>query len=429
MPVEFRLLGPVTVVHQGRALVLGPPQQRFILATLALEVNRLVPVERLVELVWPDPPRTASHAVRVCVSRLRSVLAAVPPTEVELVGGRSGYTLRAEPQSIDVHRFRQLLERARTEVNDDTRVALLDQALALWSGPALADAGSPEGRERLRQGLTEARLTAIEDRVDARLRLGRHAELLDELVGLVAAEPVRERLAGQLMLALHRGGQTSEALAVYQRIRRRLADEFGLDPGTGLRRLEAEILRGGATVDPEPVAPVGTGTTRDRAGMRVVLVDDHPLFRTGLRGALETGTDIAVVAEAAWGQPGTHTRCRGRAAAGWAAGRRVRAGGCGGRARRPPGPWGQRPTDPTGQPFSRAIRPRSAAADPAHAGTTGGAARADPAPGPQSSGLVQPWLYRPRSRCTNVVTRDSSNPVSRSIRAHAVNTIGVDRLG
>jgi DNA-binding SARP family transcriptional activator/CheY-like chemotaxis protein len=298
MPVEFRLLGPVTVVHQGRALVLGPPQQRFILATLALEVNRLVPVERLVELVWPDPPRTASHAVRVCVSRLRSVLAAVPPTEVELVGGRSGYTLRAEPQSIDVHRFRQLLERARTEVNDDTRVALLDQALALWSGPALADAGSPEGRERLRQGLTEARLTAIEDRVDARLRLGRHAELLDELVGLVAAEPVRERLAGQLMLALHRGGQTSEALAVYQRIRRRLADEFGLDPGTGLRRLEAEILRGGATVDPEPVAPVGTGTTRDRAGIRVVLVDDHPLFRTGLRVALETGTDIAVVAEA-----------------------------------------------------------------------------------------------------------------------------------
>src|SRR2546430_989267 len=182
----------------------------------------------------------------------------------------------------------------RTEVNADPRVALLARARARGSGRGLADAGSPEGRERLRQGLTEARLTAIEDRVDARLRLGRHAELLDELVGLVAAEPVRERLAGQLMLALHRGGQTSEALAVYQRIRRRLADEFGLDPGTGLRRLDAEILRGGASVDPEPVAPVGTGTTRDRAGIRVLLVDDHPLFRTGLRVALAAATAIPV---------------------------------------------------------------------------------------------------------------------------------------
>jgi len=303
MPVEFRLLGPVSAVDRGRAVPLGPPQQRFILAVLALEVNRLVPVERLVELVWLDPPRTASHAVRVCVSRLRSVLATGPPAEVEpaeveLVGGRCGYMLRADPLSIDAHRFRRLLEQTRAEVDDRTRIAMLDQALALWSGPALADAGSPEGCERLCQGLTEARLTAIEDRVDARLRMGHHAELLDELVGLVAVEPVRERLVGQLMLALHRSGRTSEALAVYRRVRRRLADELGLDPGAELRRLEAEILRGGATVDPEPVARDVTHATRRQPPIRVAVVDDHPMFRTGLRVALETGTDIAVVAEA-----------------------------------------------------------------------------------------------------------------------------------
>jgi DNA-binding SARP family transcriptional activator len=278
--MEFRLLGPVTVVDGGRDVPLGPPQQRLILAVLALEVNHLVPVEQLITLLWPDPPRTATHAVQVCVSRLRSVL----PDEVQLVGGRPGYRLRADPLCIDAHRFRALLERARASVDDATRVTLLDEALALWSGPALADVGTPQLRERLCRGLTEARLAALEDRIDARLRLGHHAELLDELTGLVAREPVRERLVGQLMLALHRSGMAGEALRVYQQARRRLADDLGLDPGAELRRLELDILRGTPTAG------------RDR--LRVALVDDHPMFRAGLRVALETGTGIAVVAEA-----------------------------------------------------------------------------------------------------------------------------------
>ena len=238
--MEFRLLGPVTAVDGGRDVPLGPPQQRLILAVLALEVNHLVPVEQLVTLVWPDPPRTAAHAVQVCVSRLRAVL----PDEIRLDGGRPGYRLRADPLCIDAHRFRDLLERARAGVNDGTRVRLLDEALALWTGPALADVGTPEVRERLCRGLAEARLTALEDRIDARLRQGYHAQLLDELTGLVAREPVRERLVGQLMLALYRSGRAGEALRVYQQARRRLADELGLDPGAELRRLELEILRG-----------------------------------------------------------------------------------------------------------------------------------------------------------------------------------------
>jgi DNA-binding SARP family transcriptional activator len=282
--VEFRLLGPVSAVQDGRTVPLGPPQQRFVLAVLALEVNRLVPVERLVDLVWPDPPRTAEHAVRVSVSRLRAVLAAAPPGEVELAGGRAGYALRADPLCIDAHRFRHLVDQARTATDDGTRVELLDRALALWAGPALADIVSPEGSARLCQGLTEARLTAVEDRADARLRQGHHAELVNELVELVAAEPTRERLVGQLMLALHRSGRTSDALAAYRRIRYRLAEEYGLDPGTGLRQLEAQILSGFPASDPTRV--------------RVVLVDDHPMFRAGLRVALETGTGIEVVAEA-----------------------------------------------------------------------------------------------------------------------------------
>jgi DNA-binding SARP family transcriptional activator len=283
--MELRLLGPVTAVDAGREVPLGPRQQRFVLAALALEINRLVPVERLVELLWQDPPRTAAHAVQVCVSRLRAVLG----DRLELAGGRSGYRLLADPACVDAHRFRDLLDRARTAPDDATRVGLYDTALALWSGPALADVGTPEVRERLCHGLTEARLTALEERADARLRLGHHVELLDELAGLVAAEPVRERLVAQLMLALYRNGRTSAALDVYQRARRRLADEFGLDPGTELRRLEVDILRGASALD---LAPATVSATR------VVLVDDHPMFRAGLRVALETGTGITVVAEA-----------------------------------------------------------------------------------------------------------------------------------
>src|SRR5262249_49904878 len=150
---------------------------------------------------------------------------------------------RTDPLSIDAHRFRALVEQARTTPDDDRKVTLLDEALRLWSGPAL-DGSAPAGtRELLCRGLDEARLTATEGCLDARLRLGQHRELLDELFGLVDANPTRERLVGQLMLALYRSGRTSEALIAYRRVREQLATEFGLDPGTILKNLERAILR------------------------------------------------------------------------------------------------------------------------------------------------------------------------------------------
>jgi DNA-binding SARP family transcriptional activator/CheY-like chemotaxis protein len=305
--VELRLLGPVTAEDRGAPVPLGPPQSRFLLAVLALEINRLVPMERIIDLLWLDPPRSAYHAIHVSVSRLRSVLRGVPGVELE--GGRSGYLLRADQYTVDAHRFRARLERARA-ADDGTRVRLLDEALALWTGPALADVAPPEARQRLVQGLEEARLAAVEDRLEALLRLGQHGVLLNELPDLVAARPVRERLVGQLMLTLYRRGRTTEALATYREAKRRLADELGLDPSAELRRLESAILRGdpslAAPAAPPPDAPAATGDKR----IRVVVVDDHPMYRSGLKVALETGTDVVVVGEAANVQEATGTVAR-----------------------------------------------------------------------------------------------------------------------
>jgi DNA-binding SARP family transcriptional activator/tetratricopeptide (TPR) repeat protein len=229
-----------------------------MLAILALEVNRLLPVDRLVELIWPvRPPRTARHAVQVLVSGLRSALARTGgDPAVELIGDGSSYGLRADPLSVDAHRFRQLVDQARSGTGLE-RVARLDEALALWVGPALDGTATAEVRDRLCRGLDEARLVAIEDRLDAKLGLAAHREVLDELTGLVAAHPSRERLVGQLMLALYRCGRASDALEVYRRTRQRLADGLGLDPGAELRELELAILRVDPALD-APAAPAAS---------------------------------------------------------------------------------------------------------------------------------------------------------------------------
>jgi DNA-binding SARP family transcriptional activator/tetratricopeptide (TPR) repeat protein len=258
--VDIRLLGPVAVHGPAGPLELGPRRQRFVLAVLALEANHPVPVDRLVELAWSvDAPRTAEHAVEVCVSRLRGALRAggVLCADAELVREGRAYRLRTGPDAVDVHRFQAKLRDAAAATDDARRVAVLTEALDLWTGPPLAGAAPPEVVERLCRGLSDARWTAVEERVDARLRLGQHGQVLGELADLTGANPGRERLVAQYATALYRCGRAADALAVCRSHRDWLAQELGLDPGAPLQRLEVSILRNDASLTaPPPAAPI-----------------------------------------------------------------------------------------------------------------------------------------------------------------------------
>ncbi|MEE4545575.1 BTAD domain-containing putative transcriptional regulator [Streptomyces sp. V4-01] len=242
---DFRLLGPVQAWTGGRPLPLGDRKQRLVLAILLLEVNQLLPVERLVDLVWPDvPPPSARRTLQAHVSRLRATLARACPQDATLVRHGAGYRLSCDPRLIDAHEFRRLFDLAQRTGDPRERAALLDRALALWQGPALADVTTEELRMRLCHGLHSLRLAALEERAEAYLRLGRHLSLLDELTGLAARHPYRQRITAALMVTLHRSGSTAEALDAYQRTRQRLNDELGISPPPELQRLHLAILRG-----------------------------------------------------------------------------------------------------------------------------------------------------------------------------------------
>lgn len=276
--MELRLLGEMEARVGDGVVDLGPRQQRLVLAALALDANRLVPFEKLIDLLWPvSPTRTAAHAVQVCVSKLRSLLTG---SGAELVTKGSAYFLRIEPTHIDAHRFQALVKQARTATDDTQVVTLLDQALALWRGPALADVTDADSRDRLCGGLAEMRLVAAEDRLDALLRLGRHQDVAGELTEWVTTHPARERFVGQLMLALYRGGQASKALQVGRRHREYLAGDLGLDPGDDLRQLELAILRN----DPALNAP----TAQARLVINAAVPAQLPLNVIGFTGRAAT---------------------------------------------------------------------------------------------------------------------------------------------
>lgn len=240
--VEIFLLGPVQAKAGGQPVDLGVRKQRLLLAVLAMEVNRPVAMHRLIDLIWPeDPPATARGMLYTYVSRLRSVLAC--DTGVVLSRQDSSYLLACEPRCVDVHRFTALVSAARRATDDERAVAALDNALALWRGPVLAGIATDEVRDRLCGGVLEARLTALEDRADALVRLGRHDPLIGDLRSLTREHPDRPRLVGALMLALHRSGRTASSLEIYTRVRRELADAQGLNPAPDLQRLHQAILR------------------------------------------------------------------------------------------------------------------------------------------------------------------------------------------
>jgi YVTN family beta-propeller protein len=243
--MEYRILGPLEVAGQDREVVLGGGRQRSLLALLLLHANAVVLSDRLIEELWGDaPPPTAVKTVQVYVSQLRKALRA-DDAEGPLLTRSHGYVLRVAPGELDLERFERALVDGRRALDrgDPERAAeLLRDGLALWRGPALADfAYEPFAQTEIAR-LEELRLEAVEERVQADLELGRHAELVGELDALVPEHALRERLRGQLMLALYRCDRQADALAVYREGRKLLAEELGLEPSPTLRRLEQAIL-------------------------------------------------------------------------------------------------------------------------------------------------------------------------------------------
>jgi DNA-binding SARP family transcriptional activator/pimeloyl-ACP methyl ester carboxylesterase/tetratricopeptide (TPR) repeat protein len=249
--VQFELLGPLRVVEGGRDVTPARPKQRALLAMLLLHREEVVPGAQLIGALWgEEPPGTAQNALHGHVSTLRKLIGADrirtrPP----------GYLLHVSGSEVDVARFEALVAQARARDDPEDRSACLREALALWRGEPLAELryegfAAPEIAR-----LEELRLAAVEDRVDADLALGRHAELVPELEPLVAEHPFRERLRGQLMLALYRCGRQADALHVFRSGRRALVEELGIDPGPALQQLELRILRQDASLEAPTVAP------------------------------------------------------------------------------------------------------------------------------------------------------------------------------
>src|SRR5262245_48722728 len=236
--LEFRILGPLEVSDETGHVALGGPKQRALLAILVLEAGRVVPTDRLVDLLWgEEAPKSATASLQNAVGRLRRALGA------EILQTQApGYVLSASPEQIDARRFERTLTEVRRLPADERRQRL-NGALELWRGPALAEFAFDDFAQAEIRRLEELRLVAREERIDADLELGRHADVIGELEGLVRDHPLRETFRRYLMLALYRAGRQAEALEVYQDARVRFIDELGIEPGPELKQLQAEILR------------------------------------------------------------------------------------------------------------------------------------------------------------------------------------------
>ena len=253
--MDFRVLGPLEVLSERGAVNLGGPKPRAVLAVLLLHANEPVSSDRLVEAVWgEDESYENRKSLQVCVSRLRKALG--EPGVVATKG--KSYEVRVRPGELDAERFERLVDDGRDALaagNPERAAAALREGLALWRGPALADLAVESFAENDIARLEEQRLAALETRVDADLAAGDHAALVGELRQLVADNPTRERLAGQLMLALYRCGRQVEALEEFRRARDRLVEEIGVEPGPELRRLHEAILRQDPSLDPPAPRP------------------------------------------------------------------------------------------------------------------------------------------------------------------------------
>jgi len=280
--MEFRILGPLEVLDDsGVPVVWRSSRERAVLALLLLSPNRVVSSERLADELWGDrPPEGAAHALQVNISRLRKVLRDAGAEDV-LVTRSPGYLIEVAPDAVDAARFEALVARSREEsARGDHADAggTLREALGLWRGPALADVGdAPLARAEVAR-LEEARLTALEERLDADLACGRHGELVAELDALTRSHPLRERLWGQRMVALYRSGRQADALRAFQDLRTVLGDELGLDPSSTLQRLEGAILRQEPELDWQPRATEAQAEPAPAVPMPNMLTDIGRVF-------------------------------------------------------------------------------------------------------------------------------------------------------
>ena len=308
--MEFRILGPMEVLDGLRRVDLPAGRARALLALFILRAGEAVAVDRIIDDLWGEhPPPTVHTIVQGFVSRLRKILEPgrdprEQPTILQTAG--QGYRLAIDPEAVDAHRFTRLLEEAR-DVDHEARSSLLRGALALWRGPALADFTYEPFAQQPIAALEELRVVAIEERIDTDLALGLHGQVVPELERLLTAHPFRERIRGQLMLALYRSGRQRDALAAYRDAREALVEELGIEPNPALRRLERAILKQDpslaprAPVVPRPAQPVRSESEwlpRERRTVTALVADlaasyDHDIDAEALDRLIRRAMEVA----------------------------------------------------------------------------------------------------------------------------------------
>ncbi|MEU5878703.1 BTAD domain-containing putative transcriptional regulator [Spirillospora sp. NPDC047279] len=279
--MEFWVLGSLDVTHRGRSLIGGTPRDRTVLAILLARANETVGVDLLIDELWPEePPAQARALARGYVSRIRRVLrdsAAGDAAARRLVTRKPGYLLHVESGELDLLRFEKAVDDARRTMragNAERCRESLRQIRELWRGTPFTDVPPTATIRATAARLTELRMVTLEGLFDVALNAGQDADIVTELGELGEEHPLRERLVGQLMLALHRCGRTAAALEVYQRVKRRLADELGIDPGVELQRRQLAILRDEPGIRPHvptvPADPMPGGVSHPPAATPVV---------------------------------------------------------------------------------------------------------------------------------------------------------------
>src|ERR687888_168387 len=312
--LEVRLLGPVEVWRGGARVPLSAAKQRMIVAVLAPRVGEGVSLGVLIDRLWGGrPPRTAQKAVQVYVSELRKLVESDPRAPRVIVSQHPGYRLIAAPDELDLRRFERLWDTGREALAAGDAGAArepLSDALALWRGPPLAEFRYEDAFSTDIGRLEEMHIGCLEDRIEADLRCGRHASVIGELEALVREHPLRERLCGQLMLALYRSGRQAEALAAYGRARATLVEELGIDPSPDLLRLQRQVLaQDAALVPPAAHPPEATVGTRTVIILSQSSADLVALIDLGAAVSASEGRDL-VLARTVTALPGRDVRDR-----------------------------------------------------------------------------------------------------------------------